>query len=180
MIDLVNRIIDGYEIESSFTKHAPLRMSQSLWAWDLHVHVHNEYPAAFFTSAERTVELGRSRRTRCSSCSYSSAALDMRARRLQARLSFTCALSPSRSSSAVAARTSPRLGRSPQGLAARARFRRQVGYGGDRSVPCARLVSRASHPLAAAAPRATCVRGGALWCGSDGDSSGSKSPDGDS
>ena len=77
MIDLIiNRIID--EIESSFTKHAPLRMSQSLWAWDLHARVHDEYPAAVLpalsASVERAVELGRRRRTRCSSCSCSSAA----------------------------------------------------------------------------------------------------------
>ena len=39
----VNRIAD--EIESSFVERAPLCMSQSLWAWDLHARVQGEYPA---------------------------------------------------------------------------------------------------------------------------------------
>ena len=58
-----NRIVD--EIESSFVERAPLRMSQSLWAWDLHARVHDEYLAAVFPAlsagAERAVELRQAR-----------------------------------------------------------------------------------------------------------------------
>ena len=59
----VNRIAD--EIESSFVERAPLRMSQSLWAWDLHACVHDEYPAAVLLAlsagAESAVELRQAR-----------------------------------------------------------------------------------------------------------------------
>ena len=102
----VNGIVD--EIESSFVERAPLRMSQSLWAWDLHARVHDEYPAAVLPTlsagAERAVELRQARGLRAllgpaagAQAPYALLLLlfgrsEMRARRLQARLVYARSL----------------------------------------------------------------------------------------
>ena len=96
------------EIESSFVERAPLRMSQSLWAWDLHARVHDEYPAAVLPTlsagAERAVELRQACGLRAllgpaagAQAPYALLLLlfgrsEMRARRLQARLVYARSL----------------------------------------------------------------------------------------